>query len=620
MTSTPHVSLAAFNRQGIITRGEQQALARLTTLAKADNASADMLLALALALRTQRVGDVCVDLAKTVDVELSTPQPWVTSWVNELIQSPLVATPTDTAARPFVLDDTRLYLRRAWEQEQALVAYIQQQATRALTVDQTWLNHTLTDLYGQPSQTTVNRQRLATAISMLRGLVVIAGGPGSGKTYTVTQIINVLHAWQHANNTEPLDVVLTAPTGRAAARLTATLHDAGITITRPAMTLHRLLGRRLTATARVTDMHAEPLRADVVIVDEASMVGLPLFASLIGALKPSARLILLGDSNQLGAIDTGAVFHELCGPVSTDDTFEFSVDAASQYAHVTGEPVSGTAGNITTGIRDVIVRLNVTHRFDATGGVGQAAQLLRDTSRESSAIVTDLRTLTRSERGFALVDGTDATTGFDAVKGSLIEQAVNAYNNATNAAIVDHDPRTALRLFDQFRLLCAIHDGPYGTRSFNQIILTELARINPRFRATDRFSSGRFVLVTRNDASAGVQNGDVGVVVGATETDQVHVAFAYGSDELKMVSPYRLLEPDDPYAMSVHKAQGSQFERVALLLPDTPTPVVTRALVYTAVTRAVTAATIVDPAGGLAAVLDRMDVRVSGLSHRLFGT
>lgn len=620
MTSSPQASLAAFNKQGLITRGEQQALARLITLAKADHASADMLLALALALRTQRVGDVCVDLAKAVDVELASPQPLVAAWVNELAQSPLVAAPTDTVARPFVLDDTRLYLRRAYEQEQALVSFIQQQATRAVSVDQTWLTRTLTDLYGQPWQTAVNRQRLATAISMLRGLVVIAGGPGSGKTYTVAQIINVLHAWQHANNTKPLDVVLAAPTGRAAARLTATLHDAGITTTRPAMTLHRLLGRRLNATARVTDVHADPLSADVVIVDEASMVGLPLFASLISALKPSARLILLGDSNQLGAIDTGAVFHELCGPVSENDTLEFSVDAANEYAEVTGEPVRGLAANSTAGIRDVIVRLNVTHRFDDAGGVGQAAQLLRDTSREPSAIVTDLRTLTHSERGFTLIDGTDATTGFDAVKDHLIEQAVTVYNDATNAVIVDHDPRTALRLFDQYRLLCAIHEGPYGTRSFNQTILTELARINPRFCASDRFSLGRFVLVTRNDVSAGVQNGDVGVVVGTTETDQVHVAFAYGSDELNLVSPYRLLEPDDPYAMSVHKAQGSQFERVALVLPDRPTPVVTRALVYTAVTRAVTAAAIVDPAAGLAAALGRVDVRVSGLSHSLFRT
>lgn len=613
MTQT---ALSVLTKHAVITRGEQQALARLCVLAGQTAPSTDVLLALGLALRTQRSGDVCVDLASTAINDGAVQLPNTASWVRELASSPLVSTHKTSAICPFVLDDTKLYLRRAYEQEQALSAYVKHQAHRDLAVDETWLAGALTDLFGPPSPTTVNRQRLASAISMLRGLTVIAGGPGSGKTYTVVRILMLLNAWQAATNAKGLDVVLAAPTGRAAARLTASLIEAGVAAQKPAMTLHRLLGRRLTSTARTTDVNAAFLRADVVIVDEASMVGLPLFATLVGALKPSARLILLGDSNQLGAIDTGAVFHELCAAVGHDDLLGISRGAAQQFARVTGEPVVGQSAN-PQGIRDITVRLNVTHRFDDAGGVGRAAELMRDTLREPTQVVTDLRTLGHDQSGFTLIDPITPTVTVSSAKQALIHQAVNAYNAATNAVLIGHDARTALKLFDQFRLLCAIHDGPYGTRSFNHAILTELGRINPRFGGNDRFATGRFVLVTRNDASAGVQNGEVGVVVTDKDTGQVHVAFINGTGELHLVSPYRLQAPDDPYAMSVHKAQGSQFDHVALVLPDNPSAVVTRSLVYTAVTRAVSHATILDPAGGLTAALARVDVRVSGLSARL---
>lgn len=618
MTQPIHPALTALSKQGVITRGEQQALARLNVLAKADQPTDSMLVAFSLAFRSPRTGDVCVDLANPNVTELPVGLPAVAQLVSALQQSPLVSRPNDPDISPFVLDDTRLYLRRAYEQEQALVSYITQQAARTTGIDETWLATALTDLYGPPATDGVNRQRLASAISMLRNLVVIAGGPGSGKTYTVGRILTLLDAWQAAQQQPALNVVLAAPTGRAAARLSATLAAAGITTVTPAMTLHRLLYRHLSDRSQATIGQQPSLDADVVILDEASMVGLPLFATLVTALKPSARLIVLGDSNQLGAIDTGAVFHELCGPQHQDDALGFSQTAAEQYRRVTGEAVIGVSGDNTQGLRDVIVRFNVTHRFDDAGAVGQAAELLRDTVRATSTIITDLTTLTQSASGFRLIDGSQSDVDIATAKQALIDTAVEAYNAATNAIVYDADPQLALTRFDAFRLLCAIHDGPYGTRQFNQQIVAELARINPRFRANDRFSPGRFVLVTRNDPRAGIQNGDVGVVVDTGRNGQVQVAFAPGSDSINLVSPYRLYEPDDPYAMSVHKAQGSQFTTVALVLPDTPTAVATRSLVYTAVTRAVTNATILDPAGTLKLALERIEARISGLSASLF--
>lgn len=613
MNKQADATLTACTKQQLLTAGEKLALARLITLADDTQQPDTVTYALALTFSTQRHGDVCVALDNPSDTDIVT-LPDTATWAAQIGASNLVSSPNENTLAPFVLEQNRLYLRRAYEQEQALIAAINTHVAQHVPVDETWLTAALSTVYGQPSATGVNRQRLATAISLTRGLSVIAGGPGSGKTYTVARILTLLQRWHETNATKPLQVVLAAPTGRAAARLSATLIAAGVTPDTPAMTLHRLLGWRASGN-RSQSAQSEPLAADVVIVDEASMVGLPLFTALLGALKADARLILLGDSNQLGAIDTGAVFHELCGPDTPDDPLTFSPQAVDRYARITGEPVDQTSRPGTPGITDVIVRLNVTHRFKDTGGVGQAAALLRDTGKEVTALVDELATLSATGTGFTLLSERDATTGLDA----LIATAVDAYNDATNAVLTQNDPVRALQLFDRFRLLCAIHDGAFGTRAINQRILTALGARNPAFRAERRFNPGRFVLVTRNDATAGIQNGDVGVVVATANTSQPHVAFLNGVDTVHTISPYRLYEPDDPYAMSVHKAQGSQFNQVALLLPETPTPVATRSLVYTAITRASEQATVLDPGGTLAGALRQMDVRVSGLSAALFG-
>ncbi len=613
MNNTPDATLQACTKQQLLTAGEKLALARLIALADDTQQPDTVTYALALAFSTQRNGDVCVALDNASDTDIAM-LPDTATWAAQIATSNLVSSPNENRLAPFVLDQHRLYLRRAYEQEQALIAAINTHVAQHVPVDEIGLTDALLTVYGQPSATSVNRQRLATAISLTRGLTVIAGGPGSGKTYTVARILTLLQRWHETNATKPLQVVLAAPTGRAAARLGATLIAAGVTPDTPAMTLHRLLGWRASGNRSQSDQ-SEPLAADVVIVDEASMVGLPLFTALLGALKADARLILLGDSNQLGAIDTGAVFHELCGPDMPDDPLTFSPEAARRYARITGEPVGHTSRPGTPGMTDVIVRLNVTHRFKDTGGVGQAAALLRDTSKEVTLIVDELATLSATGSGFTLLRERGATTGIDA----LIATAVDAYSDATNAVLAQNDPVLALQLFDRFRLLCAIHDGAFGTRAINQRILTELGARNPAFRAERRFTPGRFVLVTRNDATAGIQNGDVGVVVATDNISQPHVAFLNGVDTVHTISPYRLYEPDDPYAMSVHKAQGSQFDQVALLLPETPTPVATRSLVYTAITRASEQATLLDPGGTLAGALRQMDVRVSGLSAALFG-
>lgn len=579
--------------RGVITHAERHALNRLITLSGTPVPD-DVAHALALAFRSLRVGDVCVNLPDHGFDAL-----------DFSAFAPLVTTPGAPDTAPFLCDGDRLYLTRQYHQEQAVGAALQALANRIIDVDDTWLQSRLTDLFGAPSQQNVDRQRLATAISMTRGLSVIAGGPGSGKTFTVSKILTLLHAWHEPHATEPLNIVLAAPTGRAAARLTQTLHDADVPVKTPAMTLHRLLFAWLNRAAPKDDM----LDADVVIVDEASMVGLPLFATLLHAMKPSARLILLGDSNQLGAIDTGAVFHELCGPDDAD-TLAVSPDAAARYAALTQEPVH--ASTTTPGVSDVVVRLNVTHRFVEDGGVGTAARILRDTSRDPADTVAALKAI--HPDGFMLTQ-----TGAADAKTRVMRDAVSAYSAAAAAVIDDDNAQRALELFDEFRLLCAIHDGPFGTRSINQQILAGLAETNRNFDATDRFAVGRFVLVTRNDANAGVQNGDVGVVVGRDGTTHRDVVFPSGATALTRVSPYRLDAPDDPYAMSVHKAQGSQFDTVVLLLPDSDTPVATRALVYTAVTRAQSRAVILDPNAGLTHALGRIDTRTSGLRSTLFG-
>lgn len=519
-------------------------------------------------------------------------------------------------------------------------------------------------------------QAAACALALRSRVSLVTGGPGTGKTYTAARLLVLAAALAPAD--QPLRVALAAPTGKAAARLRQSIATAldGLAAQGgdaaawasalaprlpPARTLHALLGAR-PDTRRLRHGPGHPLPVDLLLVDEASMVHLDGMARLLDALAPETRLVLLGDKDQLASVEAGAVLADLCadavpGPADADSAAylqscfrptgptgptealppagaDFPARAPDGPTHPPHPPRHVLARHTT-----VLAR---SRRFDGpiaalarAVNAGDAATALQ-TLREGGLGVLKWLAPARREALLALAvpegmrgdatDGDPANSDPTAAGGYLpMLEALRALLPPAGAAPLAaalgsnaHEASVALlQAFDRFRVLCAVQEGPWGVRAINAAIEQALARaglIDPR----SPWYPGRPVMVTRNDAAAGVFNGDIGLVLPpAAPGAPARVAFAEGGSA-RWVSASRLPEVQTAYAMTVHKAQGSEFGHTVLVLPPEASPVLTRELVYTGITRARERFTLVTPQPGvLAPALAQRTRRASGLAERL---
>ena len=410
-----------------------------------------------------------------------------------------------------------------------------------------------------------DRQRLAAETALRRRFAVVAGGPGTGKTTTVARILALL-----LEQGDPL-VALAAPTGKAAARLVEAVHeeagrmdvDAGVRerlLALDASTLHRLLGWRPGAHSRFRHHRGNRLPHDVVIVDETSMVPLSLMGRLVEAVRADARLILVGDPGQLTSIEAGAVLGDIVGPA---------------------EPGRG------------IVVLDRGHRFG--GAIARVAETIR--AGDADAVLDALGAVRWIADPEAL--------------GPVRDGAV-ACARAVTAAAREGDGAAAIAALGTFRALCAHRRGPYGVSAWTAEVEAWLADAIDGFGAGGDWYVGRPLLVTENDYALGLYNGDTGVVLADGSA-----AFER-QGELHHVSPTRLAAVETVYAMTVHKSQGSQFDTAAVLLPEPTSPLLTRELLYTAVTRARRELIVVGSEDAIRAAVARPVARASGLRRRLW--
>jgi exodeoxyribonuclease V alpha subunit len=582
-----------FNAAGVLDAADVHVARRLTELGNEDDEQ--VALAAALAVRGPRLGHVYVDLATiretaTVDadeaVDLSAlAWPPVNTWTERLEASDLVAVgEEDGESRPLRLVGTSLYLDRYWREERQVAADL-----RALgkappqDVRDDVLEDGLARLFPGAAD---ERQRLATASAIRHRFAVVAGGPGTGKTTTVARIVALLaEQAAAAGRPEPL-VALAAPTGKAAARLEEAVHEeaAGLDVgdavraqllAAQASTLHRLLGWRPDSHSRFRHHRGNRLPHDVVIVDETSMVSLSLMARLVEAVRPEARLVLVGDPGQLTSIEAGAVLGDIVGPAA---------DA----------PAAG------------IVVLDRVHRF------GGAIATLAEAIRRGDADAT-LEALSAAPDEVTWLDVDPET--HDALT-PVHDGAVAAARAVIDAARAG-DARQALVALASFRVLCAHRRGPYGVETWTDRIERWLANEVDGFGAEGQWYVGRPLLVTENDYGLRLYNGDTGVVV-ATESGRATAAFERRG-EIVELSPSRLAAVDSVYAMTIHKSQGSQFAAAAVLLPDPTSRILTRELLYTAVTRARERLILAGTEEAIRAAVARPVARASGLRWRLWG-
>ncbi len=651
-------ALAPFVAGGVLTTADVRLAERLGRIAGDDDPC--VLLGAALALRGPRYGHVCVDLdhvAEHVAVEPRLPGdagyepvaatdergplPWpaLPTWRAALLRSPLVRT-SGEGATPLVLHAGRLYLDRYWRYEEGVAAALRHRATawRAPTAPSdvelvTWLD----ELFGPVEG--LDRQRLAAAVSLTRGLTVIAGGPGTGKTYTVARVLALLHRAALAGADErPLRVALVAPTGKAAARLQESLREALGTLQlspavrdamerTPASTIHRLLGVSRSSRTRFRHDAQHPVPHDVVIVDEASMVSLPLMAKLVAAVRDDARLILLGDRDQLASVEAGAAFGDICGPDGSRPTLTLSRGTAAGLDAAMGGQLAG-AHRVAEepGIWDAVVRLDRFRRFSSGSSLGGVAAAIQAADGDVDRVLTLLQASGPPPGPAA--DGTgepeatahllDPSQTPDAAAIAL-ELAVSSYAAVARLASTQGGTGQVLEALGRLRVLCARRRGSDGVAAWNRRIEARLAADVEGFDPSRRWYLGRPILITENDHALRLYNGDVGIIVEDPRRPGTPVAAFWTVDGgIRTLSPARLPACETTFATTIHKSQGSQFEEVVVLLPPESSPVLTRELLYTAVTRARWRATVVGTAAVLRDALGRPVQRASGLQQRLW--
>lgn len=482
---------------------------------------------------------------------------------------------TDESA-PVIYTGGRLYLAGFYRSEKLVGNFIKNSKNLPIA-DGEKLQKLLLREFGKGA----NMQKAAALCACLSGFCVITGGPGTGKTTTVRKVLNILGELSDS----PLNVAVTAPTGKAANRLNETLSGAdGL----KAVTLHRLLG--ITGSRdRSRFNHDYPMAYDVVIVDEASMVDLKMMSELVNSLKPDARLILLGDKDQLSSVMPGSVLGDICTASDTDVFTPERADLIKSYAD-TEVSVGATA------ISDITVALTESHRFDDTEGIGRLAKTCRKGDGDAAADV--IMNDTTGRIAFIPADGD--------VMGFFRRYVIDLHKSIT----AETEPQKMLAAAARSIILCPNVTGRFGTQAINSFALSALSREGLR-SSTEKYFHGQPVMITENDYSMNLFNGETGLVVKA---DGMKAFFA-GRE--KPVGVMRMPAWTNVYAMTVHKSQGSEFEHVILVLPESESPIATRELFYTAVTRAKEKLTVISTETAIKNYLNKRTERFSGLEDYL---
>lgn len=573
--------------------------------------SPELFTAAALTSNARGRGNICLDLSLKIAAPddgqvLQDIDPDKLKAV--LAKSPAVGRPGDY--RPLVLDGSRLYLYRYWEYESILAQELLSRASRLAPVDRPPLRDKIARLFSKGSA----GQKLAAAIAALKNFAVITGGPGTGKTSAVARTIALLNeqALTGADGKQ-LRAALAAPTGKAAARLEEAIRseiegiDCGeeikAAIPVEASTLHRLLR---WGPQGFRHNRANRLDLDLVVVDEASMVDLALLSRLVQALPARCRLILLGDKDQLASVEAGAVLGDICGKAG--DAL-YSPEMANCLSGVLAVDIHSAPES--AGIKDCIAVLDESFRFGPASPIGSLSRAVNAGDAGSALSACDgnpqarWRDLPESRRLAA------------ELKGPVIE--------CFGPVLKSSGPEEALRNLNGMRILSALREGPFGVRALNETVkevLSQAGLISPSLSEGGRFYRGRPIMVTSNNYSLDLYNGDVGIIwPDPNDRRQLRAFFASAraSTGTRSFPLFSLPEHETVYAMTVHKSQGSEFSRVVFILPDRDTPLLTRELVYTAVTRARDNVEIWGKRDVFSAALGRRIERSSGLREALWG-
>ncbi|WP_286239315.1 exodeoxyribonuclease V subunit alpha [Neptuniibacter halophilus] len=597
-----------WSRAGLIRAVDYQ-LARFA--AEQPGASAPLVVLCALVSHELAAGNVCLPLTRLSQAEDYWPQQMAAAlrhydWARLCPDQVILGDEQSEQPTLLVLDRERLYLHRYWQYETHVAQQLNQRAV-AIEQDPALLQQGLARLF-PPAPGEIDWQKVAAALALQKRFSVISGGPGTGKTTTVIKLLALYIEQQRASGSS-INIRLAAPTGKAAARLAESISSAkqrlalepelADAIPAEASTLHRLLGV-IPNSIRFRHSRDNPLHLDLLVLDEASMVDLPMMARLLDALPHDARLILLGDRDQLASVEAGSVLGDIC---SWPDALCYSqAQAASlerlceldQTLPTTAEP----------GFADCLALLRKSYRFHDQSGIGYLARAVN--AGQPQQVREEL------QKGYADLNYCPLSQpNYEA----MLEQMVLFHADALRRLKAGATPRQQLQILAGMQLLCALREGPYGVSGLNQRIRQGLAE-RGLVAAEGSWYAGRPVMISRNDPALELFNGDIGVAV-EDEDGELMVWFEQNG-EPRPIRPSRLPEHDTVYAMTVHKSQGSEFDNVVLLLPPQEAPVLSRELLYTGITRAKKQLFLYATESALTSATQRRTERAGGLAVRLW--